>query len=204
MRTVSYNNIILDLGGIILNIDYLRTERAFKELGILNFDEVYSQAKQDDLFNQFEEGKISADTFRKALQHHVPHASFSDIDNAWNAMLLDFPKNRISILRELGDNHRLFVLSNTNEIHEKKFKEIIESECGYDVFASCFEQIYFSHQLGLRKPKPECFRQVMAENSLQAEQTLFIDDSIQHVEGAKSVGIDAVHVPKGGLESYFG
>jgi glucose-1-phosphatase len=204
MNLQHVRNIIFDLGGIILNIDYSLTEKAFINLGIKNFSEVYSQAKQNNLFDSLEEGKISADNFRKAINQYVPNASDEAIDNAWNAMLLDFPKHRAEKLEQLSKQYRLFLLSNTNEIHLEKFQQIIEKDYGYQNFVNLFEKVYYSHELGLRKPRKECFRQVLVENNLPADQTLFVDDSIQHVEGAESVGIHAIHIPKGGMEEVFG
>lgn len=119
--------IIFDLGGVILNIDYKLTINAFKKLGITNFDELYSQARQLSFFDDFETGKISAEDFFVSLNKHTglklnPH----EATTAWNAMLLDLPWERIELLKKLGKKHRLFLLSNTNETHIAAFTGYLE------------------------------------------------------------------------------
>lgn len=190
-------NIIFDLGGVILNIDYHLTSKAFKGLGMSNFDEVYSQAKQDNVFNDFEMGKSSAEDFRAYFKTFLPNKTNKELDFAWNAMLLDLPKKRIELLMNIKENYRIFLLSNTNQIHVDKFTSYIDSVFGKGLFESIFENHYYSNEIGFRKPNANAFNYVLKENSLVAEETLFIDDSVQHIEGAKSVGLNTVWLENG-------
>ena len=190
-------NIIFDLGGVILNIDYKRTAKAFKEIGVINFDEIYSQAKQDQVFDKLETGELTPDEFREYMKEIVPSLQLSAIDKAWNAMLLDLPAQRINLLKELKKKYRLFLLSNTNEIHIKCFRKIIEASYGENIFDSIFEHQYYSSDIGLRKPNADCFQYVLEKNGLEASETLFIDDSIQHVEGARKLKINAYYLIPG-------
>ena len=190
-------NIIFDLGGVILNIDYKRTAKAFKEIGVINFDEIYSQAKQDQVFDKLETGELTPDEFREYMKEIVPSLQFSDIDKAWNAMLLDLPAPRIDLLKKLKKKYRLFLLSNTNEIHIKCFRKIIESSYGENIFDAIFEHQYYSSDIGMRKPNAECFQYVLEKNGMEPSETLFIDDSIQHVEGARKLKINAYHLIPG-------
>lgn len=190
-------NIIFDLGGVILNIDYGRTASAFKKIGVANFDKIYSQAKQGQVFDKLETGELTPDEFREYMKEIVPSLQFSDIDKAWNAMLLDLPVQRIDLLKKLKKKYRLFLLSNTNEIHIKCFRKIIEASYGENIFDSIFEHQYYSSDIGLRKPNADCFQYVLEKNGLEASETLFIDDSIQHVEGARKLKINAYHLIPG-------
>ena len=89
----NYNNIIFDLGGVLINIDYLETKREFEKLGILNFDKLFTQFNQDHIFDQFEKGKISPENFYKSLKNKAGiEISINEFNLAWNAMLLDFPE----------------------------------------------------------------------------------------------------------------
>ena len=107
--------VIFDLGGVIINLDYNKTANAFKNLGIKNFDDVYSKQKQERLFDDFEKGIVSPAGFREVIRKHIPHSVTDDqIDNAWNAMLLDIPSHRIQWLQQLKKRYRIFLLSNTN------------------------------------------------------------------------------------------
>ena len=120
-------NIIFDLGGVLLNIDYALTIKAFESHGVSNFEEVYSQAKQTDLFDKFETGKITENEFIEGIKSLIrKDIQKNQILEAWNAMLLDFPKERLSLLQEASKHYRIFLLSNTNETHITAFEKIIE------------------------------------------------------------------------------
>jgi glucose-1-phosphatase len=191
-------HIIFDLGGVLINIDYQLTERAFADLGIPQFKEIYSQLNQTKLFDDLETGKTSRDTFVQTLQAHagMPLTETQILD-AWNAMLLDFPLRRLQILQQLRLHYDLFLLSNTNEIHEEAFNKILLRDHGMPGLGVFFDKVYYSHRVGLRKPMPEIFSRVLEENGLQAAHTLFIDDSPQHIATADNMGIQTIYLTKG-------
>lgn len=191
-------HIILDLGGVILNIDYRRTEKAFTKLGIPNFPQLYSQAQQTSLFDDFETGKIDTATFIKAIQALAGMAlSETDIINSWNAMLLDFPLQRLQILQQLQLHYDMVLLSNTNEIHEEAFNKILIQQNGIPNISVFFDKVYLSHRIGMRKPDKEVYERILEETGFDAARTLFIDDSLQHVVGARKAGIQSIHLEKG-------
>ncbi len=187
---VTYKNIIFDFGGVIINIDYHLTTKAFRELGLDNFDELFSKLKQSDLFDRYEKGLISSSDFRTALKSNF-HLNVDDatFDKAWNAMLLDIPTERLALLKRLKSTHRTFLLSNTNEIHIDTIYERMKTEMNIPDFSVYFEKIYLSYKVKMRKPDIEIFELVLNENNLDPAETLFIDDSPQHLEGAKKLGI---------------
>jgi FMN phosphatase YigB (HAD superfamily) len=189
-------HIIFDLGGVLLNLDYGLTEKAFEKAGIENFKELYSQLRQASLFDDFETGKIPASEFIAELQKLAPLTE-QQILNAWNAMLLDFPLRRLQILQQLRLYYDLFLLSNTNEIHEVTFNKILFDGNGMPNIGVFFDKVYLSHRVGLRKPSKEIFELVLEENGLKAEHTLFIDDSPQHIETAEKLGIKTIYLKKG-------
>lgn len=197
LNLTGIKNIIFDLGGVILNIDYNKTANAFKRIGVTNFDDIYSQAKQGQVFDKLETGELTSVEFREYIKEIVPSLQCSDIDKAWNAMLLDLPAQRIDLLKKLKKKYRLFLLSNTNEIHIEAFQKIIQSSYGENIFDVIFEHQYYSSEMGMRKPNSDCFQFVLEENSLDPSETLFIDDSIQHVEGARKLKIKAYHLITG-------
>jgi HAD superfamily hydrolase (TIGR01509 family) len=191
-------NIIFDLGGVILNLDPLATQKAFEALGLTDFEKHFTTSRQTGLFDDFDCGRISENEFRAHLKKFLPETvSEKDIDNAWNAMLLDLPKERLELLEALGKKYRLFLLSNTNEIHVTAFSSYLNKTFGFNDFSSYFERWYYSCRIGKRKPDAEIFQFVLNENGLNPEETLFIDDSPQHVEGAKKVGIKSYLLPAG-------
>lgn len=186
--------IIFDFGGVIINIDYDATIRAFEELGIDNFDELYSQAAQSDLFNDIETGKISAQHFINGLLHLLPKGiSPNKVVSAWNAMILDIPADRIELLLSLKGKYQIYLLSNTNSLHianaVRKWDRISDKS-----IHTVFDHVYLSHEMGMRKPNIEIFQTVCKEQGLNPETTLFIDDSIQHIEGAKKAGLNTYYL----------
>ena len=190
-------SIIFDLGGVILNLDYIKTENEFKKIGVLHFKELYNQKKQTLLFDDFEKGKIKPEDFISSLKDSE-NLKIKEIDfiNAWNAMLLEIPIEKLQFIDGLKKNYKIILLSNTNEIHIKKFEGDLKTNNILEQFYKCFDKIYYSSRMGKRKPEENCFIQVLEENGLIAENTLFIDDSIQHIEGAKKVGIKTFHLEK--------
>ena len=188
-------NIIFDFGGVLINLDYQRTYNAFKKLGIEDIKAAFSPLSQQALFDKLEKGQIEPEHFFEELRK-ISSISMEDqqIINAWNAMLLDFPIERIELLRKLKKDYRLFLLSNTNIVHYDEYFSNLQKEHQSNIFEDLFEKIYFSHQLGLRKPEPAIFKLVLEENGLLAEETLFIDDVKSNIEPASALGIKTLHL----------
>lgn len=191
-------HIIFDLGGVLLNIDYKLTEQAFIDLGIADFGTRFSQLSQNGLFDRLEMGQISEDTFfdEMRLAAGAP-LSNEQIRTAWNAMILEYPLRRLQLLQQLRLYYDLFLLSNTNSIHEQKFNDVLSRNHGMPSLAVFFDKVYFSHRVGLRKPMPEIFELILNSNGLKPEHTLFIDDSPQHIAAAQKLGIQTIFLEQG-------
>lgn len=190
-------NIIFDLGGVLLNIDYLKTVEAFGKLGMTSPEQAFSKEIQADLFQRFEKGLISENVFVSEINKVLSSASPQDIINAWCALLGDFPIERYTYLHELSKKYRLFLLSNTNITHLKAFEKIIDEAVGWNNFTSLFEGIGYSHELKMRKPDGEIFMKMMEKYNLNPAETCFIDDTDVHVATANSLGIKAYHLSEG-------
>lgn len=194
MKNFDVEAVIFDLGGVIINLNYQLTQKAFEDLGIGNFSEIYTQFAQQDLFDKFETGKISSQHFINELLRAYPKPiSPNKIVSAWNAMILNVPKEKIDFLNQLKAERRIFLLSNTNEIHMEKVRREW-SKVTNNTMEHSFEKIYLSHEIGMRKPHAEIFEFVCAENNLNPSKTLFIDDTLQHIQGAKSIGLQTLHL----------
>jgi FMN phosphatase YigB (HAD superfamily) len=200
-----YKNIIFDFGGVIIRIDYHRIAGSFKKFGLTDFDSIYSQLYQDSLFDDFEKGLIRPQQFRERIRK-VSGISLTDnqIDEAWNSILIDLPARNIETLIKLRKSYRIFLLSNTNAIHEKAFMKIVHDDHGRNILTEIFDKVYFSHLMNMRKPDKEIFEKVLSDNNLLASETLFVDDSMQHIEGAKKAGLQTQFVEKGKMVAdYF-
>ena len=197
------DNIIFDLGNVILNIDYQNTIDAFEKIGVPNASIFYSKSSQLNIFNQLETGRISKQDFVLEIQKFAPKATATQIINALNAILQDLPNERLEVLKKIKDKFSIFLLSNTNSIHIEKIIDNL-GEKKYEEFYNLFDKVYYSHEIKLRKPDANIFRLVIKENNLSIKKTLFIDDSIQHIESAKRIGLKTYHLDgKETMESIF-
>ena len=185
--------IIFDLGAVILNINYENTIDEFTKLGVKDAETFYSKEVQTELFNKIETGKISNNKFLKELQKETKNANIKQVKMAWNAMLLDLPKDRLQIIKKLKDNHTIYLLSNTNSIHINALKEKLGNKKWLE-FCELFDKMYLSHEIGLRKPDAKIFKYILNEQKLKAEEVFFIDDSPQHIASAKKLGINCYHL----------
>ena len=182
-------NILFDLGGVLYHIDYNLTIKAFKKLGIENFHEYFSQQQQNKLFDRLETGKISDDDFIKEMKILLPYCTRKEIINAWNALLIGMPKENILLLKDLSKKYRLYLLSNTNSIHIDQIDKLLYKDYNLKNLDPLFDKVYLSHQIGMRKPNREAFEWVLNDARILAEETLFIEDSLQHIKSANELGI---------------
>lgn len=188
-------NIIFDLGGVVLNIDPKLTVQTFESYGIADVASRYNFPHQVPLFDALEVGAIGEEAFRKGIcKLFEKELSDADIDNAWNAMLLDFPEQRMESLKKLSKKYRIFLLSNTNSIHLKAYFAQLQHKFGVPDLSHIFEKEYYSHIEGLRKPDTALFNRVLSQNGLVAAETLFIDDAAINHEGAAACGIKSYHL----------
>jgi putative hydrolase of the HAD superfamily len=184
-------NLLLDLGGVVLNVDYHKMVDIFKEYGVINFDKHFTQAKQVEIIDKFEEGKCTIEEFRNGIRDLVEvDLTDAQIDKAWFSMILDLPKERIELIGLLKLKYNVYLFSNTNELHIELLKKRYEEEFGFDIFQMLFTKAYFSNEIKMRKPHPESFQWLLNDAEIKAEETLFIEDSPQHIEGAKKVGLN--------------
>lgn len=190
-----FEHIIFDLGGVIINLDEHRTIQQFCRYSSLTHREIQDRILRFDTYFDFEMGKIDEAEFREALRFDFKiNASDAEIDDCMNAMLLDIPLERLELLESLKPSHDLFLLSNTNSIHLKKFNEIIGATIGARSIDPYFNKAYYSHLVGKRKPNSEIFEMVMDENRLDPAVTLFIDDNEKNIAGAEALGIRTHHL----------
>ena len=195
--------VIFDLGGVLLDLDYRATSKAFHQLGFRDFDILYSQASQSGLFDSFETGAISEQAFFDNINSlaHTNHTQ-ENLKMAWNAMLLEFNEDALHVVSRVSSRVPVFLFSNTNETHFNRFQEKYRLAGIGHSFDALFTKTYYSHLLGKRKPTREAFEQVLKENRLNPATPVFIDDSAQHVHGASVVGIQSYHLTEQ-LESMF-
>ncbi len=184
-------NIIFDFGDIFINLDKEGLHNALQSLGIEEWN-----AELSDLNDSFEKGNCSNENFLLGIQKFTLNKNLEEIKAGWCKILGDFPMKRLEFLEKLKPNYRLFLLSNTDAIHITHFKETVGTEF-YNRFSTCFEKVYFSFEMSLRKPQPEIYAQVLTENNLIATETLFVDDKKENTDAARQLGIQVWNLQVG-------
>ncbi|MBY0244093.1 MAG: HAD family phosphatase, partial [Sphingobacteriaceae bacterium] len=185
-------NIIFDYGNVIFEINFNIAQSTLIQLGISDIESFFGHKKQNEIFNIFEVGACTAAQFRDEIRQTTQNFELSDaqIDSAWNSLLIGVPDNDVhKTLLEVKKKYRTFLLSNNNEIHYNWILKHLKEKFNLNGLDSFFEKTYLSHLMQMRKPNEEIFKFVMRENNLIPEETLFIDDSPQHLEGAKKIGL---------------
>ncbi|MFM1754199.1 MAG: hypothetical protein RLZZ236_1138 [Bacteroidota bacterium] len=177
------DTIIFDFGDIFINLDKQATINGLERLGLSTWNK-----DLDRLNISFEKGQISRDEFLLGIQKQIPNATFDEILMAWNAVLLDFPLYRLEFLQLLSKKFRLFLLSNTDAIHIDHFEQR-EGASFYGDFYQCFEKVYFSYEMGMRKPDAEIYTTLINRHELSPKRTLFVDDKKDNTDAAKALGL---------------
>jgi epoxide hydrolase-like predicted phosphatase len=191
-------NIIFDFGVVIINIDPSAVKKRMAEKGIHNVDELHQRLIKQNIYNDLETGKIGPDEFRAAIKEIVDVAvSDEDIDDAWNSMLLDIPRERIKFLTRLKSKYKVYLLSNTNAIHWKYYDRYFQDNFDYPSLSTFFTEAWYSYLMGVRKPDPAIFEMVLEQGKLHPSETAFVDDILENVDSAATIGIHPVHLPAG-------
>ena len=185
------DTIIFDFGDIFINLDKQATIDGLQRLGLSSWNE-----DLDQLNISFEKGQISRDNFLLGIQKHIPNATIDEILAAWNAVLLDFPLRRLEFLQLLSQKYRLFLLSNTDAIHIDHFEQR-EGASFYGDFYQCFEKVYFSYEMGMRKPDAEIYNALIRLHELSPKRTLFVDDKKDNTDAAKALGLQVWNLQVG-------
>ncbi len=199
-------NIIFDYGNVIFMIDFKRTQNSFTELGIKNVERFFAHTGHDPLFDEFEKGSITSAQFREGIRNITESLALTDkeIDHAWNTLLIGVPPINHEILLKVKQKYRSFLLSNNNEIHYNRIMDYLKTEHHINSNSVFFEKDYYSHLLKMRKPNADIFEFVLDQNRLNTAETLFIDDSPQHINTAANLGLHThLLTARETLESYM-
>jgi putative hydrolase of the HAD superfamily len=191
------NNIIFDFGGVVLDIDPELTKQELLNLGVKNVELFNTPEFREGVIGKFERGILTPEGFRQKVRETLgTDISDQKIDDAWNALLFDIPKERMAVIEAARKNYKTFLLSNSNEIHYDIYVRDLQLRFGYREFDLLFDKAYFSFDLHLSKPNPEIFEFVLNQHRLVPGETLFIDDTLEHLEVARTLGLQTYHLQK--------
>ena len=186
-------NIVFDLGGVLVDLDFKAAINGLQEAGFANVKEQLMAFDRGGIFQKFEVGEITADEFRTAIRENsTVTLTDEEVDNLWNLMLLEIPREKLELILELRSKYMVYLLSNTNAIH---WDYVCKNAFNYRGFRmeDYFEETFLSFEMHLAKPNKAIFEKVLSEANLLPEETLFIDDSEANCKAAEEVGIHAHH-----------
>jgi FMN phosphatase YigB (HAD superfamily) len=186
------DHIIFDLGGVLLNIDLSRITTGFGEI---MYPDVGGQKRVKELIvPAYETGSIGTEEFLNELVPFLkPGYNKEDIVRIWNSIILDLPVERLTMLVELRKKFKVHLLSNINDLHASCFEENFRNWFQQDP-RNYFDQFFYSHQIGKRKPDVDTYTWVIKQLESEPEKTIFIDDMPENIEGARNAGINAYHL----------
>jgi len=195
-------NIIFDLGGVIINLDVNSTFQKLSEIFDIDLKtESISDLDNFGFFQEYELGRIGDEEFRSNIRQMAEvSVSDSQIDEAWNAMLLDIPTDRIGWIYEATRKYNCVILSNTNAIHVKHFEQFFSDVTPYGHPKSVFQNLFYSHELGERKPNKAAFSYVLDATGFDPEKTVLFDDLTDNLASANELGILTEYVERNNLK----
>ena len=186
-------NIVFDLGGVLVDLDFKAAINGLQEAGFTNVKEQLMAFDRGGIFQKFEVGEITADEFRTAIRENsTVTLTDEEVDALWNLMLLEIPREKLELILELRGKYMVYLLSNTNSIH---WDYVCKNAFNYRGFRveDYFEETFLSYEMHLAKPDKAIFEKMLHDANLLAEETLFIDDSEANCKAAEEVGIHAHH-----------
>ncbi|MEP4874374.1 MAG: HAD family phosphatase [Nonlabens ulvanivorans] len=192
---MNIKTIIFDLGGVIIDLDFKRTPEAFSQLTGWKFDDIFEMYFKPGLLQNYEKGLVTDQELRSGINDLFgTQLSDNQIDEAWCAMLGHVPKARLDFMNELRNKYQVLVLSNTNAIHVRAFNQTIKKVSGEDSLDAFADNVYFSHEMKMRKPDLEIYEELLNQSNLKAEECLFLDDTQHNLDGAAQLGIRTMHI----------
>ena len=186
-------NIVFDLGGVLVDLDFKAAINGLQQAGFANVKEQLQSFDREGIFQKFELGEMTAEEFRTAIRENsTVTLTDEEIDALWNAMLLEIPREKLELILDLRGKYMVYLLSNTNSIHWDYVCKNAFNYRGFRVNDYC-EETFLSYEMHLAKPDKAIYEKVLQDANLLAEETLFIDDSEANCKAAEEVGIHAHH-----------
>ena len=195
MDLTNIKNLVFDLGGVIINLHIEATLEEFSRLSGKTLDEIKASYFRPEFFYQYEKGLIDDVEFSRALSAYMGITlSIDQVEKAWCKMLGEIHPERVEMLKKLSENYNLLLLSNTNRMHLDVFNDILFRASGVPTMNDLFHKVYYSHEIHMRKPDDEIFLHVLRDSNIVAEETIFLDDTMENLVTAQRLGINTFHV----------
>lgn len=181
-------NIVFDFGGVIAGIDRDKAVRAFIKLGLSDADTLLDKYHQTGIFQDLEEGKLSADEFREKLGELCGRKlTHEETRQAWLGFFTDVDVRKLEYILELRNSYRIYILSNTNPFVMSWARSQEFSSAGKPLDDYC-EKLYLSYQIGCTKPEHRIFDFMLEDSGMLPSETLFVDDGASNIRVGRELG----------------
>ena len=196
MKKNGIKNLVIDFGGVLVDLESQRCVEEFNKIGLFNTEDLLGTSHQEGFFQDYEKGLISSEEFRDEIRKRIGDKDISDdqIDAAWVSFLDDIPRNKLDLLLRLREHYVVYLLSNTNPIHWKWATEFGFPYRGFRV-EDYFEHIFLSHEMHMLKPSTEIYEAVLQTTGIDPKESFLIDDSKENCDAAKALGF-TTYTPK--------
>jgi putative hydrolase of the HAD superfamily len=186
MSQRKYSAIVFDLGNVLIPFDYTSAIKKLNALETDLGDRFIEYYKSNYHFHRdFERGIISESDFVNKMLEVVDHKIDSETFKKYYSDIFTLNEDVIALLPNLNNKYKLFLLSNTDSIHQKYGWQ------KYD-FLRYFDTLILSHEVGAVKPEEIIYRKVEEASGFPSEEHFYIDDIPEYVDAAKKFGWDAV------------
>lgn len=178
------NTIIFDFDNVFMDMNRHNTVEELKKLGLKEWNEDFEAVVQ-----KLEKGKLTEVQFMIEVKKLIPNIQIEDFREAWYAQLGEFPLNRLEFLQKLAHKYEMYLIGNFDEILFAKFEHKVGGTFARE-FYQCFKGVYFSHEIGSRKPDIDAIKFVVKRHGVSLKRTLYVDDSLENINIAKEIGFE--------------
>lgn len=190
-------NLLIDQGGVIVDLDRDRCIAALKALGMDDPDSLIGLYEQAGPFQALESGAIDTRRFNEIMLPYFPAGVTAEqIDDAFSSFIVGIPRRRLEALRELRKRFRLYILSNTNPI---MFEGVLAREFAQEGLTvdDYFDGVTVSYKAGACKPDRRIFDYTVERFGIVPGESLFLDDGAGNIAAAEALGFHGLLIPEG-------
>ena len=185
--------VALDLGNVLVEVDFRRAFAAWGTSSRIPIDEISSKFAFDEAYCAHERGEIDAAGYFSLLKKSLGLGiSDEHMLAGWNAIFGEPLPGVEPLVREIARRWPVYVFSNTNPAHVAHFRP------RYERLLSHFTRIVTSCDIGRRKPEPEAFARLAGLAGVAPGRLAFFDDLEENVAGARRAGLQAYRVTRPG------
>ena len=188
-KTTPVRALLFDLGGVVLDIDFDRVFHAWAARASCDPQALRRRFKFDDAYERHERGELDASGYFASLRRTLRlRLSHEDFVAGWSDLYVAPVRGMVAVLAGASARFPLYAFTNSNPTHQAVWARRYAREL------SVFRSIFVSSEMGLRKPDPSAFSEIARRTGFQASAFMFFDDTLEHVMGARTAGMQAVHV----------